>query len=132
MVTSAAKAAQVQSAGFLGSIARWAILILALITALAHLGIAPAFMQILFTGLVAMLALAGGLAFGLGGKEAASRFLENPKRNLKSQVTPIVELCKKNPSLLAGRGFSSDLTSFLLHIYYPNLNMFANKNTKKR
>ena len=83
VVTSAAKAAQVQSAGFLGSIARWAILILALITALAHLGIAPAFMQILFTGLVAMLALAGGLAFGLGGKEAASRFLEN----LRSEIS---------------------------------------------
>lgn len=84
VVTSGAKAAQISSAGFLGSIARWAILILALITALAHLGIAPAFMQILFTGLVAMLALAGGLAFGLGGKEVASRFLENLRNEMSN------------------------------------------------
>jgi hypothetical protein len=32
-------------------------------------------MSVLFTGIIAMLSLGGALAFGLGGKEAASRFL---------------------------------------------------------
>lgn len=77
VVTNSAKAAQVRSAGLLGGIARWSIWILALITALSQLGIAPQFMQILFTGLVAMLALSGGLAFGLGGKEAAAKYIEH-------------------------------------------------------
>ena len=76
IVSSSAKAAQGSSAGLLGGIARWSIWILALITALSQLGIAPQFMQILFTGLVAMLALAGGLAFGLGGRDAAAKYIE--------------------------------------------------------
>lgn len=82
IVTSSAKAAQIESAGLLGSVARWAIWTLAIITALAQLGIAPAFMQILFTGLVAMLALAGGLAFGLGGREAAARYIEKVRSDI--------------------------------------------------
>lgn len=60
----------------LGSIARWAIIIFAFMAALVQLGIAAQLIQILFTGLVAMLALAGGLAFGLGGKERAARWLD--------------------------------------------------------
>lgn len=76
VVASTAKAANVHSAHFLSTVTRYAIWIFAFIIALAELGIAPAFMQILFTGLIAMLAIAGGLAFGLGGKEAASRTIE--------------------------------------------------------
>ncbi|MDP3958211.1 MAG: hypothetical protein Q8Q36_01970 [bacterium] len=82
VVMSSAKAAQIESAGLLGSVARWSIWILAIITALAQLGIAPAFMQILFTGIVAMLALAGGLAFGLGGREAAGRYIEKVRSDI--------------------------------------------------
>lgn len=77
VVMASAKAANIRSANMLGAIVRYAIWIFALIVALAKLGIAPEFMQILFTGLVFMLALAGGLAFGLGGKEAATRTIEH-------------------------------------------------------
>ena len=58
---------------FLKHVTRWSIWIFAFIIALSHLGIAQAFMQVLFTGVVAMLALAGGLAFGLGGRDASNR-----------------------------------------------------------
>lgn len=66
------------SAGkFLAALAKWAIIVFAAMAALIQLGIAARLIEILFTGLVAMLALAGGLAFGLGGKERAGRWLES-------------------------------------------------------
>ncbi|MEI8130737.1 MAG: hypothetical protein WCG55_04510 [bacterium] len=75
VVMASAKAGGIRSANFLGTLTRYAIWIFAFIIALGQLGIATAYMQILFTGLVAMLAIAGGLAFGLGGKEAAAQTL---------------------------------------------------------
>ncbi|MEA1929614.1 MAG: hypothetical protein U9M92_01890 [Patescibacteria group bacterium] len=74
VVVSSAKAAGVRSSHFLGSLALWAVWLFALIAALLQLGVAVALLQTLFTGLVAMLALAGGLAFGLGGKDVASKY----------------------------------------------------------
>ena len=82
LVTGGAKAASMPSAHFAGGIAKWAVWIFAVLAALAQLGIAGPFAQTLFTGLVAMLALAGGLAFGLGGKDAASRYLENLRKDI--------------------------------------------------
>lgn len=85
IVTASAKAANVRSANLLGTITRYAIWIFAFIIALSELGIATAFMQILFTGLIAALAIAGGLAFGLGGKEAASRSIEKISNDISSR-----------------------------------------------
>lgn len=85
LIKGSARAANVHSAEFLGTIARYAIWIFALIIALSQLGIAPQFMQILFTGIIAMLALAGGLAFGLGGKDAAARAIEHFKNEASSK-----------------------------------------------
>ncbi len=82
VVEGSAKAMGVRSARMAGSVAKWAIWIFAVIIVLSELGIAPAFMQILFTGIVAMLAIAGGLAFGLGGKEAAAKAIDRAKNAL--------------------------------------------------
>lgn len=60
------------TANVIAQIGRWAIIIFSLLAALTQLGIAPGLIQILFTGVVAMVALAGGLAFGLGGRDAAA------------------------------------------------------------
>lgn len=76
IVIASARAAHVKSAVLLGTIAKWAIWIFAILTALFHLGIAPALIQTLFMGIVVAAALASGLAFGLGGKEVAGRMLE--------------------------------------------------------
>lgn len=84
LVSGGARAANVRSANMLGSITYYAIWIFALIIALSQLGVAPQFMQILFTGIIAMLAIAGGLAFGLGGKEAASRAIEKVRSDMSS------------------------------------------------
>lgn len=85
VVKSAVSAAQLESASFLSGIAKWAILVFTFMAALVQLQIAPDLIQVLFTGLVAMLALAGGLAFGLGGREHASRVLDRLRRDISSE-----------------------------------------------
>lgn len=83
VVVGSAKAAGMGHAHLLGGVTKWAIWIFAFIIALSHLGIAQPFMQVLFTGVVAMLALAGGLSFGLGGKEVAAHFLEKLRGDIR-------------------------------------------------
>jgi hypothetical protein len=85
VVKSAVEAAQLASAEFLSGIAKWSILIFSFMAALVQLQIAPELIRVLFTGLVAMLALAGGLAFGLGGKEHAHQFLNRLKKDISSE-----------------------------------------------
>ena len=76
IVTGSARAAGVRQANMAGAVAKWAIWIFAVLAALNQLGVAAAFWQTLFTGIVVALSLAFGLAFGLGGKEAAARTIE--------------------------------------------------------
>lgn len=57
----------------LGNIAHYAILVFAVIAAVDQLGIAETVVNTLFIGLVAMVVLAAGLAFGLGGQETAAK-----------------------------------------------------------
>lgn len=68
---------------FVGVIVKWSIWIFAIIAILLQLGVTPFLLQTLFTGVVAFLVVAGGLAFGLGGKEVAGEFLQDLKRKLK-------------------------------------------------
>jgi len=85
LVSASAQAANIRSANMLGSITLYAIWIFAFIIALSELGIATAFMQILFTGFVAALAIGLGLAFGLGGKDAASRAIGKISDDMSSK-----------------------------------------------
>ena len=57
----------------LGSVAYYAILVFAVIAAVDQLGIAETVVNTLFIGLVAMVVLAAGLAFGLGGQQTAAQ-----------------------------------------------------------
>ncbi|MCX6757917.1 MAG: hypothetical protein NTZ44_03505 [Candidatus Nomurabacteria bacterium] len=84
-ISGGAKAMNLRSANMLASIARYAIWIFAFIIALGQLGVAPAYMQIMFTGVVGMLAIAGALAFGLGGKDAAARLIENIRNDTRHE-----------------------------------------------
>lgn len=83
VVITAGKSAEIHSAHFAGTISKWAVWIFAILVALSQLGIAAAFSQTLFTGIVIAISLALGLSFGLGGQEAAGRFLEK----LRSEMT---------------------------------------------
>jgi hypothetical protein len=82
IVTGSAKAAHIHSAGLAGSIAKWAVWIFAILAALDQLQVASAFVQTLFTGVIVAISLAFGLAFGLGGQDAASKYIERVKGEL--------------------------------------------------
>lgn len=69
-----------------GVMVRWAIWIFAVIAALLQLGVATVLLQTLVTGLVAMLALAFGLAFGLGGRDAAAGFIDKLRRDITGRM----------------------------------------------
>lgn len=56
--------------------ARSVVIFFTILIVLSQLGVAQELISTLFTGIVAMIALAGGLAFGLGGKDVAKRILE--------------------------------------------------------
>lgn len=82
VVAGSARAAHLTSANFLGSVAKWAIWVFAILAALDQLGVAVAFVQTLFTGVVVAVALAVGLSFGLGGQVAAARYIEKVREQV--------------------------------------------------
>lgn len=65
------------------AIVKYAIIIFSFLAALVQLGIAGALINTLFIGLVAFLAIAGGLAFGLGGQGVAREILEKIRKEIK-------------------------------------------------
>ncbi len=81
-VRSSTRVAGVLSANFLGTIAKWAIIIFGLLAALIQLGIAVSLVNTIFIGLVAAFSLAFGLAFGIGGKDEAGLILKKLRENL--------------------------------------------------
>ncbi len=80
LVVSSVKSAKMHYANFLGSVTWWAVMIFGLLTAVSQLGVATDIINTLITGFIVMLALAGGLAFGLGGKEEASLLLRKMRQ----------------------------------------------------
>ncbi len=83
LVSGSARASGITSANLLGTITKWAIWIFALLAALLQLGIATSFIETLFTGVVVALSLAFGLSFGLGGQDAAGRYIEKMRGEIK-------------------------------------------------
>lgn len=66
-----------------GAIVKWSIWVFAILIILHQLGIAQPFMADLFRGIVAMIVISVGLAFGLGGKEIAAETLRDLKAKLR-------------------------------------------------
>lgn len=73
-VMATGKAMNLKAANMLATVAKYAVWIFAFIIALGKLGLND-YMSILFSGIIAMLALGGALAFGLGGRDAAARLI---------------------------------------------------------
>ncbi|HEY4476975.1 MAG TPA: hypothetical protein VJB69_03295 [Candidatus Paceibacterota bacterium] len=88
VVTGSVRAAGITSSNIFGSITKWAVWVFAIFAAIDQLGVLSAatnsLVVSLLGGVVNMLTLALGLAFGLGGKEAASRYLERLREDMKN------------------------------------------------
>ena len=74
-VKASVMSARLHAANFLGTITWYAIIVFGLATALDQLGLDITILKTLITGIIAMFALAGGIAFGIGGKEYASHLI---------------------------------------------------------
>lgn len=85
VVKTTVAGAKLYSLKFLSALTYYAIVVFGVIAALAQLGIAAQFLYAIFVALIAMLALAGGLAFGLGGKEYAAHLLEKFKERVEER-----------------------------------------------
>lgn len=85
VVSGAMKAASMPSAHFVAGVTKWAIWIFAILVAISQMGIATEFIRVLFIGVVAALSLACGLAFGLGGKEVAAKYLEKLRKDISER-----------------------------------------------
>ena len=75
LVLGAGKTAKLPSIPLISAFARWSVIVFSVLAALVQLQVAASLIQILFTGVIAMLAIAGGLAFGLGGKNYAEHLM---------------------------------------------------------
>lgn len=83
LVLASIKGISKESARTVALVARYAVLIFVFLVVLNQLGIASDLIRILFSGIVAMVAIAGGLSFGLGGKDAARDVIEKFRKRTK-------------------------------------------------
>ncbi|NTU47039.1 hypothetical protein HGA88_05425 [Candidatus Roizmanbacteria bacterium] len=73
------------SANILAVVSKTIIIFFTVLVGMNQLGIAQDLIRILFTGIIAMVALAGGLSFGLGGQEVAKELLQGLKKKLSGK-----------------------------------------------
>ncbi|OGG03386.1 hypothetical protein A2W14_07440 [Candidatus Gottesmanbacteria bacterium RBG_16_37_8] len=74
-----------KEAVILGNIAKFAIFFFTALIILTQLGVAADLVKILFTGIIAMLSLAFGLSFGLGGQDEARDILKKIRSKIEQQ-----------------------------------------------
>lgn len=84
IVTASVLSAKLHAAHFLGTLTWWSVVIFGFLAALTQLQIAVTIIQSIVTGFIAMLALAGGLAFGLGGRDYAGHLLNKLRERTES------------------------------------------------
>lgn len=76
-------ATKIKSANFLATMTKWIIWIFTILIVFNQLGIAAIIIDRLITAIFFMIALAGGLAFGLGGQKAATDTLSEVQKEIK-------------------------------------------------
>jgi hypothetical protein len=75
LVRGTAAESGLRNADLLGKVATWLVMGFGVIVAISQLGIATVFLNALFVALVGAIALAAGLAFGLGARETAAQIV---------------------------------------------------------
>lgn len=82
LVESTAQTIGAKTAALAADLARWTIIVMAIVSAINQLGINTMVINQVITGVIAMLAIAGGIAFGLGGQQAAKDAIEGVKKSV--------------------------------------------------
>lgn len=85
IILASAKAANISSAQLLSSLAKYTIWVFSIMLLLSQFDQIQPFMLIIFGGVIFIIALGGGLAFGLGGKEAAARAIDSISKDLSGK-----------------------------------------------
>jgi hypothetical protein len=85
LVTASVLSARLHAAHFLGTLTWWSVVVFGFLTALVQLNIAASVINTLITGFIAMLAIAGGLAFGLGGRDYAMHLIDKLQDHTESR-----------------------------------------------
>ncbi len=86
LVLVSVSGAHLNHAKGLGALTWWIVFIFGFMTALVQIGVAVGIINTLITGFIAMLALAGGLSFGLGGRDRAGKFLDHLSEELNHRA----------------------------------------------
>jgi len=84
VVRGGAGRAGLGNSNLIANIVRYAIIGFVALVALEQLQIAPALLNILFTAVVGAAALAFGLAFGLGGRDTAQKYLDRTESSIST------------------------------------------------
>ncbi|MFZ3057456.1 MAG: hypothetical protein WA092_00135 [Minisyncoccales bacterium] len=85
LVKVSTKKMGISSVNFLGSIVKGALYVFAGLAVLLQLGVTPEIVKVLVMGFVGTLTLALGLSFGLGGKDAAARIIEEVRKRVSDK-----------------------------------------------
>ena len=95
IVAGTASEAGLKNAKLLSRLASGAVVAFAIIAALNELNIAPIVINTLYIGIVAALAIALGLAFGLGGRDTAAQLTKSWMDNVNSAASSLASTADK-------------------------------------
>ena len=84
IVKAAVEGTKVGYGQLVGVIVKWSIWIFAIFAILLQLGIAESLIKIIIQGIVGLIVIAGGIAFGLGGKDVAGEIMQDLRNRLRS------------------------------------------------
>lgn len=124
LVRGASASMRMETADMLSAVSYWAVVVFAVLAAVAQLQIAPNFIQTLYTAIIAAVALAGAIAFGLGlresarefaaGREVSATFHRGDRLSVENYTGTIERIGLTNTLLRTGEGLLSIPNSLML------------------
>jgi hypothetical protein len=82
LIKASVKRMEIGYVGFLGGLVKGAVYVFAILAILLQLGVTPQIVNALIFGFIFTISLALGLAFGLGGKDAAAKLIEEIRKKI--------------------------------------------------
>ncbi len=102
LVQTSAYRAGLESASVIGASTKLAVWAFALIIAVNELGVAETTVNALLIAVLSALALASGLAFGLGGQQAAAELIDSGRQRLRTSAPKFVAAARHAEDVTSG------------------------------